>query len=122
MQQWGLGASDPSIGDGGGVDVTFRNSGIVVAGDALYAVNGVHPIGGSLTRSYPKSVVRLAMSSGTSVASAKWCTPSVHRLCFRPYKVIVPSHKGIGPSCTDIILLILRELRFEEGRFYVMRT
>ena len=34
----------PSIGDGGGVDNYFRNSGIVVVGGYVYAVNGVHPV------------------------------------------------------------------------------
>eukprot|EP00961_Rhodomonas_salina_P107081 1441778-Rhodomonas_salina.3 len=74
---WSLVATDPSIGDGGGVDDDFRNSGIVVVGDYWYGVNGVHPVGGSLTQSYPKSLVKVAMTAtekdvGNAEVTSKW--------------------------------------------------
>jgi len=65
-----LSATDTSIGDGGGTDEYFRNSGVVVSGDYFYAVNGVHPHGKSLTCCYPKSLVKASLSD-TSIA-AKW--------------------------------------------------
>jgi len=69
-QQWELSADNAAIGDGGGVDAYFRNSGIVVSGTDFYGVNGVHPVGGSLTGAYPKSLVKVAMAD-TSI-SQKW--------------------------------------------------
>jgi len=52
-----LDALDPAIGDGGGADDDYRNSGVLLSADerSVFGVNGVHPIGappGSLTSSY----------------------------------------------------------------------
>eukprot|EP00416_Gambierdiscus_australes_P017874 CAMPEP_0171064830 /NCGR_PEP_ID=MMETSP0766_2-20121228/6512_1 /TAXON_ID=439317 /ORGANISM="Gambierdiscus australes, Strain CAWD 149" /LENGTH=806 /DNA_ID=CAMNT_0011520897 /DNA_START=45 /DNA_END=2465 /DNA_ORIENTATION=- len=74
---WSLAANAADIDDGGGADNDFRNSGIVVVGDYWYGVNGVHPIGGSLTGAYPKSIVKVAMSattkdSGNAEVTKKW--------------------------------------------------
>ena len=63
LKNWALSATETTIGDGGGVDDDFRNSGIVVTEKFWYAVNGVHPISNSLTQSYPKSIVKVDMSS-----------------------------------------------------------
>lgn len=68
--KWTLSAADAAIADGGGNDQYFRNSGIVVLGDYMYAVNGVHPISGSLTGSYPKSLLKIKMAD-SSIAQ-KW--------------------------------------------------
>jgi hypothetical protein len=62
-KNWAISASDSTIGDGGGNDNDFRNSGIALSGDTIYAVNGVHPIGGSYTASYPKSLIAFSMSA-----------------------------------------------------------
>ena len=70
-----LSATASSINDGGGNDQYFRNSGIAVTEDALFAVNGVHPLGGSLSGAYPKSLVKVSLDdSGTASATAdsKW--------------------------------------------------
>jgi hypothetical protein len=66
---WKFSASQSDISDGSGNDDYFRNSGIVVSGDYLYAVNGVHPNPG-LTCCYPKSLVKVKMDD-SSIAS-KW--------------------------------------------------
>ncbi|CAB9523412.1 tyrosinase [Seminavis robusta] len=58
-QSWSLSASDISATEGGGNDEYFRNSGIVVLGDTWFGVNGVHPVEGSLTANYPKSIVQV---------------------------------------------------------------
>lgn len=74
---WALSATEPSIGDGGGSDEYFRNSGIVVVGDSFYGVNGVHP-NPSLTCCYPKSIVRVNMTvaaqkgAGDAAVDANW--------------------------------------------------
>ena len=48
-----------SIGDGGGVDNYFRNSGVMVVGSYVYAINGVHPVSQNVYNAYyPKSLVR----------------------------------------------------------------
>lgn len=66
---WTLSATASSINDGGGNDEYFRNSGIAVVGDYLYAVNGVHP-NPALTCCYPKSLVKVTMAD-SSIAQ-KW--------------------------------------------------
>ena len=33
-----------SQGDGNGIDMFFRNSGVVVKGNSYFSVNGVHPV------------------------------------------------------------------------------
>lgn len=66
---WTLDATASSISDGGSTDQYFRNSGIAVVGDHLYAVNGVHP-NPTLTCCYPKSLVKVAMAD-SSIAQ-KW--------------------------------------------------
>ena len=43
-----------------------RNSGIVINGDAMYAINGVHP-NPTLTCCYPKSLIRTSLSQATQV-------------------------------------------------------
>jgi len=63
LRNWALSATEATIGDGGGSDKDFRNSGIVVANASIFAVNGVHPVGGSLTGSYPKSIVKMDMEA-----------------------------------------------------------
>jgi len=69
IKQWSLSASDVSAQEGGGSDEYFRNSGIVVVGDSFFAVNGVHPIDGSLTDSYSKSIAKVDMMSSTVTES-----------------------------------------------------
>jgi len=69
-QTWTLSATATDISDGGGNDQFFRNSGIVVLGEYFYAVNGVHPVGGGLTASYPKSLLKVKMAD-SSIAQ-KW--------------------------------------------------
>ena len=52
--------------DGAGIDLTFRNSGLVIdeAENAYYAVNGVHPINmGDYTSYYPKSIVKASLDT-----------------------------------------------------------
>ena len=64
-----------SIGDGGGVDNYFRNSGIVISGAYAYAINGVHPVTQNVYDAYyPKSLVKVALSDTASKATAvsKW--------------------------------------------------
>jgi len=63
QKNWALSATEASIEDGGGSDEHFRNSGIVVTGGFWYGVNGVHPVGGSLSASYPKSIIKVDMAS-----------------------------------------------------------
>eukprot|EP00971_Amphidinium_carterae_P011118 219051-Amphidinium_carterae.1 len=53
--------------DGGSTDGYFRNSGVVIDGEFYYAINGVHPISGSLTSSYPKSLVKAKLADDTVV-------------------------------------------------------
>jgi hypothetical protein len=66
---WTLSATASSINDGGGNDEYFRNSGIAVVGNYLYAVNGVHP-NPTLTCCYPKSLLKVTMAD-SSIAQ-KW--------------------------------------------------
>ncbi|MDA9935111.1 T9SS type A sorting domain-containing protein [Candidatus Marinimicrobia bacterium] len=48
-----------SQGDGNGIDMFFRNSGVVVKGNSYFSVNGVHPVNqGDYTSYYPKSIVK----------------------------------------------------------------
>lgn len=68
-KQFSLMASDVSATEGGGVDEHFRNSGIVVVDGYFFGVNGVHPAGGSLSGSYPKSIVKVDSSSGETEES-----------------------------------------------------
>mmetsp|Transcript_29867 Transcript_29867/g.70403 ORF Transcript_29867/g.70403 Transcript_29867/m.70403 type:complete len:364 (+) Transcript_29867:293-1384(+) len=76
-KNWALSATEPTIGDGGGNDEYFRNSGIVVVGDSIFAVNGVHP-NPDLECCYPKSVVEFDMataavkSAGDAAVSRRW--------------------------------------------------
>lgn len=65
VNNWALSANEATIGDGGGNDNDFRNSGIVVVnGTEFFAVNGVHPLkGDDLTGSYPKSIVKVDMTA-----------------------------------------------------------
>jgi len=69
-----LSATASSIGDGGGNDQYFRTSGIAVTADSLFAVNGVHPIGGSLSAAYPKSLVKVSLgdTGASATATQKW--------------------------------------------------
>lgn len=69
LQQWSLSALDVSAQEGGTNDEYFRNSGIVVVGSSWYGVNGVHPISGSLSVSYPKSLVKFDMDLNEIVQS-----------------------------------------------------
>lgn len=64
---WTLSAADVSDEEGGGVDEYFRNSGVVVVGDTFYAVNGVHPVDGTLTSEYLKSIVQVDMTSSSII-------------------------------------------------------
>jgi hypothetical protein len=66
---WTFSAAGSDIADGAGNDNYFRNSGIVVLGEYLYAVNGVHP-NPTLTCCYPKSLVKVKMAD-SSIAQ-KW--------------------------------------------------
>ncbi len=53
-----------AAGDGGGVDSTFRNSGVELdlSDNAYFAVNGVHPVQrGDYTSYYPKSIVKASL-------------------------------------------------------------
>lgn len=65
-----------SIGDGGGIDSYFRNSGVMVVGNFLYAINGVHPVNQNVfDKYYPKSLVKVSLSdtaAGGATAVAKW--------------------------------------------------
>jgi len=65
-----------SIGDGGGIDDYFRNSGVMVVGDFAYAINGVHPVNQDVyDKYYPKSLVKVALTdtaSSGATAVAKW--------------------------------------------------
>lgn len=59
-------AAQVEAGDGGGIDGTFRNSGVVVdeARGLYYAVNGVHPVNrGDFTSYYPKSIVAASLDT-----------------------------------------------------------
>lgn len=68
-EQWSLMAADVTAAEGGGTDEHFRNSGIVVVDDHFFGVNGVHPIDGSYSDSYPKSLVKVDITTGTVVES-----------------------------------------------------
>lgn len=53
-----------AAGDGGGVDSTFRNSGVELDpnDNAYFAVNGVHPVRrGDYSSYYPKSIVKASL-------------------------------------------------------------
>jgi len=66
LTNWAIDPAEMTIGDGGGVDTTFRNSGVVVIGDYWYGVNGVHPINDLLNGSYPKSLIKVDMTTATT--------------------------------------------------------
>jgi len=68
LKNWAIDPAEATIGDGGGVDTAFRNSGVLVIGDYWYGVNGVHPIDDSLTGSYPKSLIKVDMTTATEKA------------------------------------------------------
>jgi NAD(P)H-flavin reductase len=69
-----LDADTASIGDGGGVDDFFRNSGVVIINNDFLAVNGVHPAGapGDLACCYTKSIVRAPLSGTGTPVTQKW--------------------------------------------------
>ena len=51
-------------GDGAGIDIYFRNSGVVVSGNSYYAVNGVHPASqDDYISYYPKSIIKAGLAS-----------------------------------------------------------
>ena len=57
-----------AAGDGGGVDATFRNSGVALdlSDNAYFAVNGVHPVQrGDYSSYYPKSIVKASLEDDT---------------------------------------------------------
>ena len=55
-----------TAGDGAGVDMYFRNSGVVVKDGYYYGVNGVHPVNKADYDSYyPKSIVKAKISDDT---------------------------------------------------------
>lgn len=59
-------AAQVEAGDGGGIDGTFRNSGVVIdeANGLYYGVNGVHPVNrGDFTSYYPKSIVAASLDT-----------------------------------------------------------
>ena len=62
-----LDALDPAISDGGGADDYYRNSGALLTADELsiFSVDGVHPISGSLSASYPKSLLKISLADGS---------------------------------------------------------
>ena len=58
-------ADQVAAGDGGGVDSTFRNSGVELdlSANAYFAVNGVHPVQrGDYSSYYPKSIVKASLT------------------------------------------------------------
>lgn len=57
-------------GDGAGIDMTFRNSGVAIDpdADAYYAVNGVHPVRrGDYSSYYPKSIVKASLADDSII-------------------------------------------------------
>ncbi|KAL3931474.1 MAG: hypothetical protein SGBAC_011291, partial [Bacillariaceae sp.] len=72
LRQWSISAADVSAAEGGGMDEYFRNSGIVVVDNTWYGVNGVHPISGSHTVSYTKSIVQVDMSTTDLTVVDSW--------------------------------------------------
>jgi len=67
---WVLNAADVDGEEGGGCDERFRNSGIVLGDDdSWYGVNGMHPVDGTYSVAYPKSVVRVNGTSGAVISS-----------------------------------------------------
>ena len=51
-------------GDGNGIDMFFRNSGVVVKDNSYFSVNGVHPVNqGDYTSYYPKSIIKASIDS-----------------------------------------------------------
>ncbi len=60
-----------ALGDGGGNDDLFRNSGVVIdeENNLYYGVNGVHPVNrGDYTSYYPKSIVAASLETDEIVA------------------------------------------------------
>ena len=63
-------AEQVAAGDGGGIDSTFRNSGVELdpGGKAYYAVNGVHPVRrGDYSSYYPKSIVKASLKDDSII-------------------------------------------------------
>ena len=63
-------AAQVTAGDGNGIDMFFRNSGVVIDEEAgtYFAVNGVHPVNqGDYSSYYPKSIVEASMADDTIV-------------------------------------------------------
>jgi len=63
-------AEQVTAGDGGGIDSTFRNSGVTLdpGGNAYYAVNGVHPVRrGDYSSYYPKSIVKASLKDDSII-------------------------------------------------------
>lgn len=74
-------AAQVEAGDGGGIDGTFRNSGVVVdeANGLYYAVNGVHPVTrGDFTSYYPKSIVAASLESDEIVRAYSFTSVRGH--------------------------------------------
>ena len=66
-----------AAGDGGGVDSTFRNSGVVLdsGGNAYFAVNGVHPVHrGDYSSYYPKSIVKASLEDDSILRAYSFST------------------------------------------------
>ncbi len=63
-------AEQVAAGDGAGIDMTFRNSGIALDPDsnAYFAVNGVHPVRrGDYSSYYPKSIVKASLADDSII-------------------------------------------------------
>jgi hypothetical protein len=63
-------AAQVLAGDGNGIDMFFRNSGVVINEDAgtYFAVNGVHPVNqGDYSSYYPKSIVEASLEDDSIV-------------------------------------------------------
>jgi len=63
-------AAQVAAGDGAGIDMFFRNSGVVINEEAgtYFAVNGVHPVNqGDYSSYYPKSIVEASLEDDSIV-------------------------------------------------------
>ncbi|MEI6865626.1 hypothetical protein [Flavicella sp.] len=77
-------------GDGAGIDLSFRNSGVVIdeTDNSYYAVNGVHPINsGDYSSYYPKSIVKASIYTDEIIQSYSFSSVNGHdidmeALCF----------------------------------------
>ena len=76
-------AAQVQAGDGGGIDGTFRNSGVVIdeANDLYYAVNGVHPVNrGDFTSYFPKSIVAASLETDEIVRAYSFASVRGHHV------------------------------------------